>query len=92
MFFTNIQNKKYNIVVRYERSCLTTLHDVIGGSSNYQVEGTAAGVGGTTYMLDQPKWVKQGCEAEPFTIINRVKMNVKITKEDQLAAKSGGLF
>ena len=49
----------------------------------------AAGVGGTTYMLDQPKCVKQGCEAEPFTIINRIKMNVKITKENKLPAKSG---
>ena len=49
-------------------------------------------MGGITYMLDKPKWVNQSCEVEPFTIIYRVKMNVKITKEDQLPAKSGGLF
>ena len=52
----------------------------------------APGVGGIIHMLDQPKCAKQGCEADPFTVIYRVKMNIKITKEDQPVRKTGGLF
>ena len=79
MFIANLKFKKYNIMVRNERPYLTTLHDLISGMSNEQVQGMAACVGGTTYMLDQPECVKQGCQVEPFTILYTIKMDIKIT-------------